>query len=237
MTAWNSRSFSITGTESDAKTASRQSHLNIIQGAGRPVGCWQKLKLKLNQAMKTLTNNNESARFDHNRVTLEARVTARERSERTEGLARKAIGAFFATANNSAPLIARVTLGAIMLPHGLQKTLGWFGGHGFAGTMGFFESLGIPAALGFLAIAAESAGALALIAGLTSRLAAFGIAGVMGVAVTMHKANGFFMNWYGNQKGEGFEYHLLAIGLALVVMIHGAGKASIDRYIARRLEA
>ena len=78
--------------------------------------------------MNTLINDNETARFDHNRVTLDARTASRERSDRKEGVARKSIRAFFATANSSAPLIARVTLGAIMLPHGLQKTIGWFGG-------------------------------------------------------------------------------------------------------------
>ena len=99
----------------------------------------------------------------------------------------------------------------------------------------FTGTLHIPALFAFLAIAAEFAGALGLIAGLLSRVAAFGVASVMVVAIFMHTANGFFMNWAGNQKGEGFEYHLLAIGLALVVMIQGAGKASLDGLIASRL--
>ena len=88
------------------------------------------------------------------------------------------------------------------------------------------------------AIPAELAGALGLIAGLFSRVAAFGIATVMVVAVlTSTSANGFFMNWYGNQKGEGFEYHLLAIGLAIIVLIHGGGKASLDSVLQRKLTA
>ena len=149
----------------------------------------------------------------------------------------KSIKALFQTNNSAAPLIARLTLGIVMFPHGAQKTLGWFGGHGFKGTMGFFtEQMHIPALFAFLAIAAESAGALALIAGLFSRLGAFGIAVNMAVAIFMvHKSNGFFMNWFGNQKGEGFEYHLLAIGLALIVMIYGGGKSSVDRAITNRL--
>ena len=78
-----------------------------------------------------------------------------------------------------------------------------------------------------LAIAAEFLGSLGLITGFLSRIAAFGIAVNMIVAVKMvHGANGFFMNWFGNQKGEGFEYHILAIGLALIVMIYGAGKGT-----------
>jgi len=47
--------------------------------------------------------------------------------------------------------------------------------------------------------------------------------------LTVHMSNGFFMNWFGKQAGEGFEYHLLAIGLAVAVMIGGSGAASIDR--------
>jgi putative oxidoreductase len=141
------------------------------------------------------------------------------------------------TDNSCAPFIARLTLGVVMFPHGAQKMLGWFGGYGFSGTMNFFTgSMHIPAVFAFLAILAEFAGSLGLITGLLSRVAAFGIATNMVVAVlTTHAANGFFMNWLGNQKGEGFEYHLLAIGLALVVLIHGAGKASLDAIIQRKL--
>jgi putative oxidoreductase len=149
----------------------------------------------------------------------------------------KALHSLFKTDNNVGPLIARVMLGAVMFPHGAQKALGWFGGYGLSGTMNYFTgTMHIPALLAFLAIAAEFAGALALIAGVTSRVAAFGIASVMAVAIlTSHAANGFFMNWFGNQKGEGFEYHLLAIGLALIVILQGGGKASVDALIARRL--
>lgn len=130
--------------------------------------------------------------------------------------------------------IARLSLGFIILPHGLQKTLGWFGGYGFTGTMGFFtETMGIPALFALLAITAESLGALALIAGALSRVAAFGIGVVMLVATTIHVSNGFFMNWSGQQAGEGFEYHLLALGLSLVVILGGGGRASIDRAVTR----
>lgn len=148
----------------------------------------------------------------------------------------KTLQLLFKTNNHSAPLIARLALGVVMFPHGAQQMLGWFGGYGFTGTMNFFTgTMHIPALFAVLAILAEFAGSLGLIVGLFSRVAAFGIGTVMIVAIlTSHAANGFFMNWYGNQKGEGFEYHLLAIGLALVVMIHGAGKASLDGLIARR---
>lgn len=151
----------------------------------------------------------------------------------------KALQLLVKTNNNLAPLIARLMLGLVMFPHGAQKMLGWFGGHGFTGTMNFFTgTMHIPAAFAFLAILAEFAGSLGLIVGLFSRVAAFGIASVMTVAIlTVHVTNGFFMNWSGNQPGEGFEYHLLAIGLALIVMIHGGGKASLDSVIQRKLTA
>ena len=141
-----------------------------------------------------------------------------------------------ATNDSYAALVARLTLGLVMFPHGAQKALGWFGGHGFSGTMGFFtEQMGIPAVFALLAIAAEFAGALGLIAGLLSRIAALGIASVMVVAIgTVHLSNGFFMNWAGNQKGEGFEYHLLALGLSIVVMIMGSGAHSVDRALEKR---
>ncbi len=150
----------------------------------------------------------------------------------------KALQLLIKTNDDFGPLIARLALGLVMFPHGAQKVLGWFGGYGFAGTMGFFtQTMHIPALFAFLAIAAEFAGSLGLIVGLFSRVAAFGIASTMVVAIlTVHAANGFFMNWYGSQKGEGFEYHLLAIGLALVVIVQGAGKWSLDRVLGRSLE-
>jgi len=125
-----------------------------------------------------------------------------------------------------------------MFAHGAQLALGWFGGYGYSASMGFFtQQMHIPALFAFLAIAAEFAGSIGLIVGALSRLAALGIAATMVVAIlTVHTANGFFMNWTGAQKGEGFEYHLLALALALVVMINGAGKWSLDGLVARSPE-
>jgi putative oxidoreductase len=141
----------------------------------------------------------------------------------------------FATRNDWTGLILRLTLGLIIFPHGAQKLLGWFGGYGFSGTMQYFTNdLHLPWIIGFLVILLESLGALLLIAGLGSRL----IAGLMvplliGIIVTAHLEDGFFMNWFGNQKGEGYEYFLLAIGIALAVVINGAGKYSLDQVIAK----
>jgi putative oxidoreductase len=140
------------------------------------------------------------------------------------------------TEGDLAGLVLRVFLGVVFFPHGAQKMLGWFGGHGFSGTMGFFTGSGIPWVFAFLAIVAEFFGALGLITGLLTRVAAFGIGVVMAVATTMHWQNGFFMNWYGNQKGEGFEYHLLALAIAVALMIRGGGRWSVDAIISGRTE-
>jgi putative oxidoreductase len=143
------------------------------------------------------------------------------------------MNALFRTPDSSSLMVVRLALGIVMLPHGLQKTLGLFGGGGFSGTMGFFTGQGMPAALAFLVILAESAGSLGLIVGFLMRVAALGIGCVMVGAIFMvHLPNGLFMNWDGKQAGEGFEYHLLAIGMALALLLGGGGRASIDRAIA-----
>jgi putative oxidoreductase len=144
----------------------------------------------------------------------------------------------FQTQNDVATLILRVLLGIVFLPHGMQKLLGLFGGYGFSATMDMFTAkMGIPALFAFLAIMAEGLGPLGLISGFLTRIAAFGIAVEMAVAVYMiHWQNGFFMNWFGNQKGEGFEYHLLVIAIAAALVIKGGGKWSVDRAIAKRLK-
>jgi putative oxidoreductase len=151
----------------------------------------------------------------------------------TTGAFSRIVSAILSTDNSIRLTILRVVLGLVMIPHGLQKTIGWFGGYGYEGTMGFFASIGIPAFLGFLAIAAESLGAVALVAGFTTRIAAFGIAVNMAVAAFMHSPNGILMNWSGQQKGEGYEYHLLVLAMTAVLIIGGAGRFSIDRLLSR----
>ena len=140
-----------------------------------------------------------------------------------------------ATQEDFTPTVLRIILGLVILPHGAQKLLGWFGGYGFTGTMHHFtENMGIPLVFALLAILAESFGALGLIAGLATRVAALGVGATIGVAALMvHVQNGFFMNWFGNQAGEGFEYHLLAVGMALALVVSGGGKWSLDRLLAR----
>jgi len=138
------------------------------------------------------------------------------------------------TDSSTATTIIRVILGLVFFAHGAQKMLGWFGGFGFSGTMGFFTgAMHIPAVFAFLAIAAEFFGGLGLIFGVLTRVAAFGIAANMLVAIAMvHSHFGFFMNWSGTQKGEGFEYHLLALAMCAFLIIKGAGALSVDRTLA-----
>lgn len=141
-----------------------------------------------------------------------------------------------ATPADSAATVARLALGAMILPHGMQKLFGSFGGYGFSGTMGFFtDTIGVPWIFALLAIVAEFFGGLGLLVGLFGRVAALGVASVMLVAVvTTHAQNGFFMNWSGQATGEGVEFFLLAIGLAIVVMIRGSGALSLDRVLTRK---
>jgi len=130
-------------------------------------------------------------------------------------------------------LILRLTIAFIIFPHGAQKLAGWFGGHGFKGTMGFFTgSVHLPYVVGLSVILIEFFAPVLLLLGLGTRIAALGIIGLMiGIILTAHKQNGFFMNWAGNQPGEGFEYHLLVIGLAIALLIEGAGRFSLDRLL------
>lgn len=137
--------------------------------------------------------------------------------------------------NDWAALIARVALGIVVLPHGMQKLFGMFGGYGFGPTVEFFASIGVPAFIAVLVILGDSFGALMLILGLVSRFAAFSVGLIMLGAISLiHAQFGFFLNYDGTQKGEGFEFHILALGLALVVILRGGGKWSLDGIIGGR---
>jgi putative oxidoreductase len=146
---------------------------------------------------------------------------------------------FFATDTQSwALLIARVTLGVVILPHGMQKALGSFGGYGFEATLGYFTSSGMPLVLGVLVILAEFVGSLAIILGLGTRFMAFSLFITMFGAMIIggHVQHGFFMNWFGTQGGEGLQFFILVLALGLIGMISGGGKFSADGYISEKLK-
>ena len=143
---------------------------------------------------------------------------------------RKMLQKLIATTKDIIPLILRLTLGAVIFPHGAQKVLGWFGGGGFKATLEGMTGMGLPAAIVVMVMIAEFLGSLGLIFGFLTRLSALGVISVMlGAIFTVHQQYGFFMNWMGKQAGEGFEYHLLAIGIAVALLVRGGGAFSIDR--------
>ena len=146
------------------------------------------------------------------------------------------LGKLIRTHDDVLPLVLRLTLGIVIFPHGAQKMLGWFGGGGVGGTIGFFDqALGIPAAITVLVIIAEFFGSLGLITGFLTRIAAFGVGCVMlGAVALVHINVGFFMNWTGQQQGEGFEFHILALGIVAALLIAGGGKASLDGVLQKR---
>ena len=129
----------------------------------------------------------------------------------------------------------RILLGVALFPHGAQKLLGWFGGYGFTGTMGFLTGTAhLPYIIALLVIIIEFFGALLLIAGFATRFVALAvIIQFIGIILTSHMQNGFFMNWSGAQAGEGFEYHILVLAIALALLINGAGNWSVDKAIAK----
>ena len=139
----------------------------------------------------------------------------------------------FFSENNWTGLVLRLTLGFIMLPHGMQKMFGLFGGNGFRATMDYFtDTMKIPFIVSLLIIAIEFFCSIGLIAGFSSRICALLFLVIMtGAILTTNYNHGFFMNWIGNQKGEGFEYHLLVIGQCIALLVTGSGKYSIDNMI------
>jgi putative oxidoreductase len=138
------------------------------------------------------------------------------------------------TSNDVSLTTLRVVLGVVFFAHGAQRMLGWFGGDGFQGTMGTLTQTGMPAPVAVLIICAQFFGGLGLVAGLLTRIASLGVAGLMiGAIFMVHLPNGFFMNWMGTQKGEGIEYHLLALAMATALLLRGAGAFSLDRALSK----
>ena len=137
------------------------------------------------------------------------------------------------TDDTVAALVLRLALGLVMFPHGAQKLLGWFGGRGFFGTIELFHQLGFPTVVAVLVAIGEFFGGLGLLVGCLTRVAAGGVGIIMlGAILLVHWQVGFFMNWAGQPVREGFEFHILAVGLAIAIVVLGGGKWSIDRALA-----
>jgi putative oxidoreductase len=146
------------------------------------------------------------------------------------------LAAFLATKDSVVPTVLRVALGGVIFGHGLQKVFGWFGGYGIRGTMSFLTSIGMPSVLGALVIASDFFGSLLLIAGLATRFSALAAGLVMlGAMLLVHWPNGFFMNWGGAPRGEGYEFHLLALAMAVSLVLSGGGRGSVDAWLGRKL--
>jgi putative oxidoreductase len=130
--------------------------------------------------------------------------------------------------------IIRVFLGLVLFPHGAQKLLGWFGGHGPSAFIDVFEKVtSLPGFMAWIVILIEFVGSLCLIIGLWTRIWAFSVLCLFtGIILIVHLPYGFFMNWSGNQTGEGYEFHLLIIGMAWALVLGGAGYLSADKVMA-----
>jgi putative oxidoreductase len=133
-----------------------------------------------------------------------------------------------------AGLLLRLTAGLIMFPHGAQHFLGWFGGYGYKGTMGWLQGThGLPWFVSFTIIMLEFFGSILLVAGIGTRFLAVAMIGLMiGIIATSHWSNGFFMDWVDTLQGEGYEYHLLFIGILLALVLVGGGRYSVDSLLA-----
>ena len=141
----------------------------------------------------------------------------------------------YKTSNSPAQLIIRLALAVVIFPHGAQKVFGWFGGPGFSKTLQIFSGMGFPPWSTVLLMIIETLGSLFLAFGILTRLCAMAIGTSITICMFMHHVqNGFFMNWFGKQQGEGIEYHILVIGIVLALVISGGGMLSADRHLAKR---
>ena len=139
-----------------------------------------------------------------------------------------------ATDNSPAQFLIRLALGVVIFPHGAQKVLGWFGGPGYGATVTAFSALGFPFWAIILLMVTEFGGSLLLVLGFFTRVWALAIGTAIAICLKMnHLQNGFFMNWLGQQQGEGYEYHILVLGIALALVWRGGGMLSLDRLLAR----
>jgi putative oxidoreductase len=141
-----------------------------------------------------------------------------------------------ATPNEWHWTLIRLAAGIMIFPHGLQKAFGVWGGRGLSGQLEFFQHHDhIPLVFAFLAIMAELLGGIGLITGFLTRVAAFGLLCNMTIGPYISNLQyGYFLNWTGQQKGEGIEFHILAAAMALTIVARGAGAFSVDRLLMKK---
>jgi putative oxidoreductase len=141
----------------------------------------------------------------------------------------------FSTHSNFTGLALRLTLGIVLYPHAVQKLFGWFNGPGLSGEMQFMTTqAGLPVFLAVMAIIVECTGTFMLLTGAGTRIAAIALFCLfIGMITTFHFQHGFFMNWFGKLPSgkEGFEYHLLVLGLCITIFLEGGGSFSIDKWL------
>ena len=138
-------------------------------------------------------------------------------------------------ATDFALLLIRIILAVVFFAHGAQKVFGWFGGPGLRGFVSGMSHNGMPAVISYLVAFGELLGSLGLFFGLLTRIAAAGLAlEMLGAVFLIHRPMGFFMNWYGTKKGEGFEYSLTLAIVLLALVIAGAGDYAFDSSNGRK---
>ena len=129
----------------------------------------------------------------------------------------------------------RLIAGIVIWPYGMQKLFGWFGGVGIKGTLEQMTVKRIPGFVAWLVIIGQSFGSMALVLGFFGRLAAAGLFIIFTGALVVHLPNGWTMNWFGEKKGEGNEYHILLLTLLFAVIVKGSGALSIDLWLIQNV--
>lgn len=121
-------------------------------------------------------------------------------------------------------LLLRLAAGGFLLPHGLGKLFGWFGGPGLAGFAAELQQFGLPSAapLPLVLAALQTALGLMVVAGAFTRIAAVGAAAFLAVTVALNLSHGWF--W----MHGGIEYPMLWLLAHVAIALTGPGTLSID---------
>ena len=129
------------------------------------------------------------------------------------------------------PTFLRIIAGITIFPYGMQKLFGWFGGWGIKKTLKQLTLKKIPTFIAWLVIVGQSFGSIGLLAGFLGTIAAGGLFIIFTGALIVHLPDGWTMNWFGEKKGEGIEYHVMLLSLLLIVIVRGSGAMSIDLWL------